>query len=77
MTQINVEGEYILKRYADSANEKKMHDKLEIKKAKCTITTDSFSDYFKCTEQGIFNEEYLYLTINDISGEWGKNPEDI
>ena len=76
MTKINVEGEYILKRYADSASEKKMHDKKEIKKAKCTITTDSFQDYFKCTEQGIFNTEFFYKTLSDISGEWGINPDD-
>ena len=76
MTKINVEGQYILKRYADSASEKKMHDKKEIKKAKCTITTDSFQDYFKCTEQGIFNSEFFYKTLSDISGEWGINPDD-
>ena len=76
MTKINVEGEYILKRYADSATEKQMHDKKEIKKAQCTITTDSFEDYFKCTEQGIFNLEFFYKTLSDISGEWGINPEE-
>ena len=53
-----------------------MHDKKEIKKAKCTITTDSFQDYFKCTEQGIFNTEFFYKTLSDISGEWGINPDD-
>lgn len=75
MTQIDVEGEYILKRYADSATEKQMHDKKEIKRAKCTITTDSFKDYYKCTEEGIFTEAFLHDTISDISGEWGKTPE--
>ena len=76
MTKIDVEGEYIMKRYADSATEKKMHDKKEIKKAKCTITTDSFEDYFKCSEQGIFNIEYFYKSLSDISGEWGKKEEE-
>jgi 3',5'-cyclic AMP phosphodiesterase CpdA len=76
MTKINVEGEYILRRHADAATEKQMHDKKEIKKAQCTITTDSFEDYFKCTEQGIFNLEFFYKTLSDISGEWGKNPEE-
>ena len=75
MTQINVEGEYIMKRYADSATEKQMHDKKEIKKAKCTITTDSFDDYIKCVELGIFNLDYFYKTLSDISGEWGKTEE--
>ena len=75
MTQINVEGEYIMKRYADSATEKQMHDKKEIKKAKCTITTDSFDDYIKCVELGIFNLDYFYKTLSDISGEWGKTKE--
>ena len=73
MTKINVEGKYILKRYADSASEKKMHDKKEIIKAHCTITTDSFEDYFKCTEQGIFNKDFIYKTLSDLSGEWGIN----
>ena len=76
MTKINVEGKYILKRYADSASEKKMHDKKEIIKAHCTITTDSFEDYFKCTEQGIFNKDFIYKTLSDLSGEWGINPNE-
>ena len=75
MTQINVEGEYIMKRYADSATEKQMHDKKEIKKAKCTITTDSYNDYTKCADEGVFSAEYFYSVINDISGEWGKKEE--
>ena len=75
MTKIDVEGQYILKRYADSATEKQMHDKKEIKKAKCTITKDSFQDYFICSEQGIFNIDFFYQTLSDISGEWGKQPE--
>ena len=76
MTKINVEGEYILKRYSDAATEKQMHDRKEIKKAKCIIITDSFEDYFKCTEQGIFNEQFFLKTMSDISGEWGKNPDE-
>ena len=76
MTKINVEGKYILKRYADSASEKKMHDKKEIIKAHCTITTDSFEDYFKCTEQGIFNVDFIYKTLSELSGEWGINPNE-
>ena len=72
MTQIDVEGEYIMKRYADSATEKQMHDKKEIKKAKCTITTDSHNDYVKCAEIGLFSIDYFYNALSDISGEWGK-----
>ena len=75
MTQIDVEGEYIMKRYADSATEKQMHDKKEIKKAKCTITTDSHNDYVKCAEIGLFSIDYFYNALSDISGEWGKKEE--
>ena len=75
MTQIDVEGDYILKRYADAVDEKVTHDKKEIKKAKCIITTDSYKDYFKCTEQSIFNKEYFYELLSEISGEWGKYEE--
>ena len=75
MTKINVEGEYIMKRYADTATEKQMHDKKEIKKAKCTITTDSHVDYVKCAEIGLFSTDYFYSVLNDISGEWGKKEE--
>ena len=57
-------------------SEKKIHDKKEIIKAHCTITTDSFEDYFKCTEQGIFNKDFLYKTLSDLSGEWGINPNE-
>ena len=71
MTKINVEGEYIMKRYADSATEKQMHDKKEIKKAKCTITTDSYNDYVKCAEIDVFSVDYFYNALSDISGEWG------
>ena len=72
MWSINVEGEYIKKRYSDNASEKQMHDKKEILKAECTITTDSYYDYFACTEQSIFTTAYFYKLLNDISGEWGK-----
>ena len=70
MCSINVEGEYIKKRYCDNASEKKMHDKKEIRKAECTITTDSYNDYFICTEKSIFTRAYFYKLLNDISGEW-------
>jgi len=72
MCSINVEGEYIKKRYSDNASEKKMYDKKEIKKAECTITTDSYIEYFACTEQSIFTSAYFYKLLNDISGEWVK-----
>ncbi len=72
MCSINVEGEYIQKRYSDNASEKQIHNKKEIRKAECTITTDSYYDYFVCTEQSIFTKAYLYKLLNDISGEWGK-----
>ena len=72
MCSINVEGEYIKKRYSDNASEKQMHDKKEILKAECTITTDSYYEYFECTEQSMFTTAYFYKLLNDISGEWGK-----
>ena len=69
---IDVEGEYIKKRYCDNVDEKKTHDKKEIRKAECTISTDSYYDYFVCTEQSMFTKAYFYKILNDISGEWGK-----
>ena len=69
---INVEGEYIKKRYCDNVDEKKLSDKKEIRKAECQISTDSYYDYFVCTEQSMFTEDYFYKLLNDISGEWGK-----
>ena len=72
MCSINVEGQYIKKRYSDNVSDKKMHDKEEIRKAECTITTDSYYDYYACTEESIFSTSYFYKLINDISGEWGK-----
>ena len=72
MCSINTEGEYIKKRYSDNASENQMHDKKEILKAECTITTDSYYDYFECTEQSMFTTAYFYKLLNDISGEWGK-----
>jgi len=56
MCSINFEGEYIKKRYSDNVNEKKMYDKKEIRKAECTITTDSYMEYFVCTGQSIFTK---------------------
>ena len=70
MCSIDVEGLYIQKRYCDNVDEKKTHDKKEIKKAKCMITTDSYHDFFVCSEQTIFSDAYYYSLINDISGEW-------
>ena len=72
MCSINVEGEYIKKRYSDNASEKQMHDKEEIRKAECTISTDSYYDYYACKEESMFSTSYLYKLVNDISGEWGK-----
>ena len=72
MCSIDVEGEYIKKRYTDNISEDKTHDKKEIVKAQCTITTDSYSDYFTCTEQSIFTYAYFKELVNDISGEWIK-----
>ena len=71
MCSINVEGEYIKKRHCDNADEKTLHDKKEIRKAECTITTDSYHDYYICTEQSMFSGAYFYEMLNDISGEWG------
>lgn len=71
MCSINVEGEYIKKRHCDNADEKTLHDKKEIRKAECTITTDSYHDYYICTEQSMFSSAYFYELLNDISGEWG------
>lgn len=68
---INVEGQYIQKRYCDNVDENKLHDKKEIRKAECCISTDSYYDYFVCTEQSMFTTAYFHKLLNDISGEWG------
>ena len=70
MCSINVEGEYIKKRYSDNADEKKIHNKKEIRKAHCYITNDNYYEYFECTEQSMFTTAYIYKLLNDISAEW-------
>ncbi len=76
MCSIDVEGDYILKRRADSdEGQKLMHDKNEIIDASCTIQTDSYKEHSICTEKSIFTAEYWQVLLGDISGEWSKNKE--
>ena len=71
MCSIDVEGKYIIKKYADSGTGySKAHNKKEIKYSKCWIQTDSFHDYYLCTEKSMFTEDYGHELINIISGEW-------
>ena len=69
--KINVDGEYIIQRYAEGKDENKvMHNKKEINKAECQISCDTFHDYYNCLSDPIFSGEFLFEFLNDLSGEW-------
>ena len=70
MCSINVEGEYIQKRYSDNASEKQIHNKKEIRKAECQIQSDTFHDYYTCIDDTIFSGQFFFELLNDLSGEW-------
>ena len=67
---IDVEGEYIKHRYTGNIDDKKTHDKDEIIKAKCMMTSDSFYDYYICTEHSMISEDFFHEFMNDLGGEW-------
>ena len=74
--KINVDGEYILQRYAQGKEEDKiLHNKNEIRHAQCQIESDTYHDYFLCAADTIFSRDYLWEFLNDISGEWPKKSE--
>ena len=69
--KINVDGDYVIQRYAEGKEEKKvLHNKKEINKAQCQISTDTFHDYYNCVDDKIFSGDFLFELLNDLSGEW-------
>jgi uncharacterized protein YkuJ len=73
--KIDVDGEYIIQRYAEGKDESKIiHNKKEIRYAQCQLDTDTYHDYYVCAADTIFSKDYLWEFLNDISGEWAKNP---
>ena len=74
--QIDVDGEYIIQRYTQAVDEKKiLHKKKEIRVAQCQIGTDTFHEYFTCAYDTIFSPDYLFEFLNTMSGEWSVNPQ--
>ena len=69
--KINVDGDYIIQRYAEGKDEKKiLHNKKEINKAQCQIESDTFHDYYTCVDDSIFSGNFFFEFLNDLSGEW-------
>ena len=75
--KINVDGDYIIQRYAEGKDEKKvLHNKKEINKAQCQIESDTFSDYYTCVDDSIFSGDFFFQFLNDLSGEWAIKDEE-
>jgi len=75
MTKIKVEGKYILRRHADAATEKQTHNKKKSKRLNALLLQIVLKIISNALNK-IFNLEFFYKTLSDISGEWGKNPEE-
>ena len=74
--KIDVDGEYIVQRYAEGKDEEEiLHNKNEIRYAQCQLETDTYHDYYVCAADTIFSKDYLWELLNDLSGEWAKNPK--
>ena len=74
--KIDVDGDYIIQRYAEGKDEKKIvHNKKEINEAQCQIQTDTYHDFYVCAADTIFSKEYFFELLNDLSGEWVKTLE--
>ena len=74
---MNVDGDYIIQRYAEGKEEKKvLHNKKEINKAQCQIQSDSFHDYYTCVDNSIFSGDFFFEFLNDLSGEWALKDEE-
>ena len=61
---------YVFNRYSGSQNGKnQMNNKNTQTRAKCTMTTNNFDEYFKCVNPKIgLNEEFLYVLTNFFIG---------
>ena len=74
--KIDVDGDYIIQRYAEGKDENKIvHNKKEINEAQCQIQTDTYHDFYVCAADTIFSKEYFFELLNDLSGEWVKTSE--
>lgn len=74
--KIDVDGDYIIQRYAEGKDEKKIvYNKKEINEAQCQIQTDTYHDFYVCAADTIFSKEYFFELLNDLSGEWVKTSE--
>ena len=72
MTEIDVEGDYILMRYSETETaKKKMHKKSTIRDAKCTVTNDNFDDYRICAHPKFgIDVNWLFQLLNHLCGKW-------
>ena len=69
--KINIDGNYLIYRYGEGTDAKKLlHNKKEIDKAQCHISTDTFHDYYNCVDNKIFSGDFFFEILNSLSGEW-------
>lgn len=79
MTEINPEGEYIIKHYAEGPGAVEASTKKKtIKRMKCGILNDNYNDFMTCMFNGKFalDKAWLYQVLNNLVGPWkddGKN----
>lgn len=74
--QINVDGDYLVQRYAEGKKpEKLIHNKKEVRKAQCQIENDNYHDYYICAADTVFDVAYFFEFLNEISGEWALSPK--
>ena len=74
--QINVDGDYLVQRYAEAKKpEKLIHNKKEVRKAQCQIENDNYHDYYICAADTVFDVAYFFEFLNEISGEWALSPK--
>ena len=74
----DVEGDYIIKEYADSKYGKSVcHKESAIRKAKCVLTTDTFYDFYFCNYPKIFalKQDMFVMILNYFEGPWEVDKE--
>ena len=74
----DVEGDYIIKEYADSKYGKSVcHKESAIRKAKCVLTTDTFYDFYLCNYPKIFalKQDMFVMILNYFEGPWEVDKE--
>ena len=72
MTEIDPEGDYIVKRFSDTEKaKKKSHKSSSIREAKCTIQNDNFNDYRVCAHPKFgIDVNWLFQILNNLCGKW-------